>query len=513
MRRLFLPLLVLAATAPLVLLPASGAPTAADAPTFRSYPAPEGEAESAAEPTLGVNPETGAVLYIAGLQTYRVGDWDAEGPGTSSWTDVSYVLTSLYTADPILETDTRTGRTYVNQLTYSNPGSVMAYTDDDGETWTPVPYGSGVGPNIDHQSVGVGPWVEGGPLLSPTGYPSAVYYCTNDLAVANCALSLDGGDTFLPSRPAYQSSDCGTIHGHLKSGPDGTIYLPPDGCTPGDGQEGTSPAGVVVSEDNSFTWTVRRVPHSDSGDAGHPSLGVATDGTIYLAYGSKGPDGVPYGPVQVARSADKGATWATPVTLGADLGVVSSSFPVAVAGDPDRAAVAFLGTTDEENPRATADFDGRWDLYVSTTYDGGATWQTVNATPDNPVQVGSICTGGLGCGGDRNLLDFNDMVVDERGRILVGLADGCTQATCSPENREEHGLIVRQASGRGLLAEFDATSGATQSPSPSPAPTRAAPVRRVPEAHPATGLPPALPVIAAAVTAGAALATRRRRAH
>jgi hypothetical protein len=515
--RLALPLLALAAALPLTLVPASGATTAGDLPAFRSYLAGADQALESGEPTLGVNLKTGAVLYLSGKKTYRVGDWDAQGPGTSTWTDVSALLTSLYTADPILETDTTTGRTFVNQLTYSNPGSVMAYTDDDGETWTNVPYGSGVGPNIDHQSVGFGPWVDGAPFVPVNGYPNAIYYCTNDLAASDCAISLDGGDTFTPARPVYTTDQCAAIHGHLKSAPDGTVYLPPDGCSGGD--DGTSPAGVAVSEDNSFTWTVRTVPGSDSGDAGHPSLGIATDGTVYLAYGSKG-DGTNYGPVQVARSRDKGKTWTTPVTLGADLGVKSASFPVAAAGDPDRAAVAFLGTTDDGNPRSEEDFTGRWDLYVSTTFDGGATWHTVNATPENPVQVGSICTGGTTCGDDRNLLDFNDMVIDARGHVLIAVADGCTKATCTPANREKHGLIVRQVSGNGLLAAFDGNGpivvtdpspSATPSPSPT-APTRAAPVRRpAAPAHPATGLPAALPLAAAAVGAGAVTVVRRRR--
>ena len=526
MPRVALPLLVVVALAPVAALPASSGAASTAAPTFRSYPAPADAANSAAEPTLGVNPKTGAVMYIAGLQTYRVGEWDKDGPGTSTWTDVSYPLTSVYTADPILELDTDTGRTFVNQLTYSNPGSVMAYTDDDGETWTPVPYGSGAGLNIDHQTVGYGKFGPKGNLTSPIGYPNAIYYCTNDIVSSNCAVSVDGGNTFSPAHPAYSSTDCAPIHGHLKSGPDGTIYLPPDGCDPTDGD--ATPAGVAVSEDNSLTWTVHRVPGSNAGDAGHPSLGIATDGTVYLAYGSKGPDGEPYGPVQVAKSSDKGATWTTPVTLGAELGVKASSFPIAVAGDPDRASVGFLGTTEEGNPRQEGEFAGRWDLYISTTYDGGKTWHTVNATPDSPVQVGSICTGGLSCGDDRNLLDFNDMVIDERGNVLVALADGCLKPTCTSADRNEHGLIVRQASGKGLLAAFDGgtvvqpSGEPTESAEPGPVPTptgtripRPAPFRPPtagePPAHPATGIPATLPLSALAVACAAAVVVRRRR--
>src|SRR4029079_16207330 len=106
-----------------------------------------------------------------------------------------------------------------------------------------------------------------------------------------------------------------------------------------------------------------------------------------------------------------------------------SAFPAVVAGDSDRAAFAFLGTTyggsgafgDDPN------WPGVWHLYVATTYDGGKTWTTVDATPNDPVQRGTICGGGtLGCGtGTRNLLYCNDATCDNKGRVLVAYADGC----------------------------------------------------------------------------------------
>ena len=91
-----------------------------------------------------------------------------------------------------------------------------------------------------------------------------------------------------------------------------------------------------------------------------------------------------------------------------------------VAGDDDRASIAYLGTPTGGNYQDNANFHGVWHLYVDTTYDGGKTWVTSDATPNDPVQVGSICTGGTTCGDDRNLLDFIDVTIDEprpgRGR-------------------------------------------------------------------------------------------------
>jgi hypothetical protein len=100
-----------------------------------------------------------------------------------------------------------------------------------------------------------------------------------------------------------------------------------------------------------------------------------------------------------------------------------------------------------------------WHLYVAETYDGGNTWTTVDATPDDPVQRGTICAGGtLGCGnGTRNLLDFMGITVDKQGRVLVGYADGCVDACAisGPNSFTSLATIARQVSGKRLFAKYD----------------------------------------------------------
>jgi hypothetical protein len=129
-----------------------------------------------------------------------------------------------------------------------------------------------------------------------------------------------------------------------------------------------------------------------------------------------------------------------------------------VAGDSNRAAFAYIGTTTGGNYQDTANFKGVWHLYISTTYDGGLTWVTTDATPNDPVQRGSICTAGTTCGNDRNLLDFIDVTVDKTGRIEVAYADGCTGAcaTGGPQNADALATIARQSSGNTLFGAYDA---------------------------------------------------------
>src|SRR6185295_13093365 len=113
-----------------------------------------------------------------------------------NWLDVS-PPNAITTSDPILSTDSATGRTFSSQLLGRT--SLLSYTDDDGASWTPS-QGSGISSGVDHQTVGAGPFAP--PLVGVT-YPHAVYYCSQDLATAECAQSLDGGLTFGAAMPMY----------------------------------------------------------------------------------------------------------------------------------------------------------------------------------------------------------------------------------------------------------------------------------------------------------------------
>jgi hypothetical protein len=157
-------------------------------------------------------------------------------------------------------------------------------------------------------------------------------------------------------------------------------------------------------------------------------------------------------------STNQGATWTNITDVGAPLGIQNVAFPAMVAGDSTRAAFAFLGTT--AGGDATGDdpsFPAVWHLYVSHTFDGGATWQTVDVTPNDPVQRGTICTSGTTCGTTRNLLDFLGITTDGEGRVLVGYADGCV-GTCvngGANTFASEARIARQSGGKRLYAAFD----------------------------------------------------------
>ncbi|MEQ1438341.1 PKD domain-containing protein [Fontimonas sp. SYSU GA230001] len=427
--------------------PASGLP-----PRYQVLVSPPELGNDSGEPTLGFNPFTQRVMFIDYVNALRVTMPEDRTPALpvacdALWEDKSGTITQLNTLDPILTTDQATGRTFNSQLSGAN--SLFEYSDDDGETWTPGQIGIPNG-GADHQGVVAGPYPAGFPTAGLL-YPNAVYYCSQSVGAAFCSRSDDGGQTFGPGMP-FKNLDCaaGALHGHPKVAPDGTLYIPDSSqCVLGNGLDGSSEHVVAfVSEDAGMTYEVRPIPQSAGGAGSDPSIGIATDGTVYMCY--ENADGTTH----VAVSHDKGQTWINDTDVGAAAGLVATRFQAMVAGDPDRAACAFLGTS-TKGPSESLDFKGVWYPYIATTYDGGATWHLVNVAPNDPVQG----YGGVGPSGtNRNLLDFNDAEIDDEGRVLFAYADGCIDACVidpAANSFAAKGTIVRQTGGRTLYAAFD----------------------------------------------------------
>ena len=101
------------------------------------------------------------------------------------------------------------------------------------------------------------------------------------------------------------------MHGHIKVAPDGTIYVPNNACGGTDlightdGQQ-----AAIVSVDNGLTWSIRPIPGSDTKSDRDPSIGIATDGTVYMGMQSND------GHARIAVTHDRGLTWSTPIDVG-----------------------------------------------------------------------------------------------------------------------------------------------------------------------------------------------------
>jgi hypothetical protein len=419
---------------------------------------------NAGEPNIDANWFSGNTMYMSGTQITRINWDDTKSPPAATFKDVTPIGQAQVNEDAILTIDHHTNRTHAAGLLIG--GSNISTSDDDGAQWTqdtfPVPH------SPDHETINGGPYHQPAPAGTGIVYPDAIYYCSQNIiqaAGAFCGRSDTGGVTWNTSTLVFVGSDCGAIHGHVKVGPDGAVYLPQRAC--GANQ------GMAVSFDNGVTWPIERVPDSSTIglNSSDPSVAPAPDGkTVYFAY----QDG--FGNPEVAVSSDHGkdGTWSPSTNVGAPFGIKNTKFPEMVVGDTDRAAVTFLGTTMPGDDQSST-FAGTWYLYVAFTYDRGKTWTTVNATPNDPVQRGCVWMSG-GSNPCRNLLDFNEITVDGHGRVEAAYTDGCTAACVTTNRIDASGCsgsagasytstqtctygrlsaVVRQQCGLGLFAAFD----------------------------------------------------------
>jgi len=448
------------------------------ATTFTAYAAPEGfpNGHSTGETSIGTVKGTNNALVQMRYTTARVAFDDSVSPPTAAWSNVTPV-TNRATYDPILWTDRVTGRTFVTLL--FGETNITSFTDGGGTSWTLAePPISVVG--FDHESMGAGPYTT--PRADGT-YPHATYYCIG-LVVATCSRSDDGGLTWGPpivtgvppvsgDLVGVHTDDplggCSAVHERVVVGPDGAVYVPRNACG--------STQGMLVSRDEGTTWNKVVVPGTIASPNGEATPAVAFDGAgrLYFATSSGGRP-------LIATSTDGGNHWSPPADVGTDFAIRNTEFSMVVAGDAGRAAFAFFGTPTPGDDQSAA-FTGVWHLYVSYTFDGGATWETVDATPTDPVHRGEInLNGGLPHSPDNDVVpgngpdgrpdrildgqreqfeDYQDATVDGEGRVLVSYPDGCTSAACvapdgaPADSRDSLGTISRQSSGRRLFAAFD----------------------------------------------------------
>ncbi|MCA1813889.1 MAG: glycoside hydrolase [Halobacteriales archaeon] len=432
--------------------------------TYTHYTSPFGG--SAGETSIGVNPHTNNAFFIRLTKVDRIHWDDSVSPPLPTWSDVT--PPTVATFDPILWTDRAAGKTYVVQLLIA--ASQMSATQslltpdgavvvNDGDVWLDTMPATSA-PFFDHQTVGGGPHAvavaagveTGDPNVlangivangdQVTGQADAVYYC-GQLGVTVCGRSDDDGVTWSPYVPINAQDTCQGLVGHVVVDHQGTVYVPDAHC-------GANGQAAHVSTTNGVAWVTHYMPGS-AGGRSDPAMAVDDADKVYFAMTSRGRP-------MVSMTIDHGTTWSEPIDVAPQFpGIANVEFSMMVAGSPGRAAMAFYGT-DTPGSDQGAGFAGRWHLYVSTTFDGGATWEAIDTTPDvrsdSPVQVGCIWLGG-GNNACRNLLDFQGATLDAQGRVLVGYADGCVPTRCGPNGGSSLGTIARQTSGRTLYAQYD----------------------------------------------------------
>lgn len=234
------------------------------------------------------------------------------------------------------------------------------------------------------------------------------------------ARSADGGRTWSqPSAlsPADSTSTGGGREGAtVKVGPDGTVYV-----AWLDTQGKTAVERLAISHDGGNTFptagvTVGTVTDDDVSplpgtsfrdfSRAFPILGVASDGTVYVAWGSH-QNG--HGSAMLSVSRDGGQTWSAPAVAGDVSG--RSAFFVTLTTEPtDAVDVAFLAVDDR--PSGTAPGAGvvHYDAYLTRSTDHGGTFTS-------PVLISTRTS-------DPDASSTNDLTQQFLGDYISAVADG-----------------------------------------------------------------------------------------
>jgi hypothetical protein len=231
---------------------------------------------------------------------------------------------------------------------------------------------------------------------------------------------------------------------------------------------------IAKSTDGATTWTRHKV--ADLGDHNpvnlFPELDVDRGGNIYLTWAqTQGPGQNDSGllgetDVYYTFSTNGGLAWASPIDLTQSNGK-SAVMPWLVAGDPGLVDIVYYQSNTGLNPNvATVDSNGNpcdpnnpddtscpndnpsvWNVMFgqsNNALNSGSNFSNVQIS-DHPNHIGQICTAGLACSGDRDLLDFFTIDVDHLGAANVIWADDNTKRNSDTRNK-----FSRQISGSSV---------------------------------------------------------------
>ncbi|TLZ59869.1 MAG: exo-alpha-sialidase [Methanobacteriota archaeon] len=318
------------------------------------------------EPTMVINSQ--GKIFVGWKEAFthngggqRVAFATSSDGGNTFSTNILMPLSQLpRQSDPWL-TVTRDDRVYFTRIEYDNAGAtggISVTNTTDGVTWGTT-YFYNDAPNFAdkesaaHDAAGDLYWVWN------TDAPTR-----QDLAFAR---SSDGGATWTPK---VLVSGPGTLGGIVQVAPDGTVLA-----------TWWSYASDNILFDRSFdggaTWgsdiRVNDIPGSAASPLPSdppvlPSMAVAPNGTIYIAYEdyrNGRPGGTPNGDMDVfiARSSDSGSTWSPGIRLNDDTTTARQWMP-------DLAIDPFGGI----HVAWEDDRTGAHNIYYTNSTDGGTTW-------------------------------------------------------------------------------------------------------------------------------------------
>jgi hypothetical protein len=310
-------------------------------------------------------------------------------------------------ADCDLATDARSNL-YLIDLWIADASA--AFSSNGGASWSGIPLGDL--PLEDR------PWISADPRSDHVGLAYAV---THVLPVGLFLSSTSSGTVYTTSAlEALDLVDRNSFAspGNLVTNLKGDTYnVYPIG-------KGTNGAGIGIGKLPAGSSTV--VTGSvKAADKTHPTVGNsfdviavdnAPDDNLYVVWVD--PVNATTWNIRFSSSTDGGNTWSVPATLGHGL------FPWIAAGAPGKVDViwytAEFSSHYAGDPNA-APATAIWDVAMAQSLDATALLPHFNASTiaASAAKKGAICTSGAQCTADRELGDFMEVTVDDRGLALI----------------------------------------------------------------------------------------------
>jgi hypothetical protein len=316
--------------------------------------------------------------------------------------------------------------------------SDVSVAPDGTLSWTDLWLGSAtVGKSVDRSQswtaqAAVGEFVQDRQWVAGVG-GGVVYHVTHQIPSGiTVARSVDGGVSY-PTRTiaAHALDQTGCVC------PPGTMVAEA-GAPVVAGQQATSisdKVGVVYytstggvkfarSTNSGLTWTQSTVKAASTAETGKAFPVVARDGNNLVAVWQEVAGST--STVGFSISTNWGQTWSAPQTI---VSGGSSTFPwVDVRGG--KIAVSVFHTTAAGTPDTVADSAQWFESYTESTVAAPTTWTALQSADATAVKSGPICTAGINCNGDRELGDFQAVVIAPNGfanmtyvRSINGAAD------------------------------------------------------------------------------------------
>lgn len=302
-----------------------------------------------------------------------------------------------------------TGRQYVGFID-NNSGQSVAWSDDDGATWTSVVAATQNGDLLDKNHM----WIDNSPISSyegniyvaytdfgASGYPIEIARSTND--------GLSYSTPIVISTAIYAGSHNQGVN--IQTGPNGEVYVawavydgwPTDETAIGlakstDGGASFAPATRIISNIRGIRTTETSKNHRVNS---FPSMAVdisggPNNGNIYIVWANIGVPGVNTGSdidVYMIRSTNGGTSWSTPIRINQDPTGLSKEhyFPwITCDRISGELSVVFY---DDRNVTST-----QCEVFAASSSDAGNTWEDfkVSDVAFTPAAIPGLAGGYMG---------------------------------------------------------------------------------------------------------------------